>query len=653
MKKWMTTLLLALSVCMLYGSALAGAPEIEFDAASGFYNEPFTLTIRCSDKKATVYYTLDGTAPDRNSAVYESGLLLNNSAECETRLSLISGIKDQDSYVPEDVFPRAHVVRAVAINAKGEASEVISGTFFVGYDRQALYGDTSIMLLVMEPDDLFDYETGIYVLGKYFDEWVAQQTDTYQTWQIVANYSQRGRDWERPVSVTYLPAEGEGFVQAMGVRIKGNVSRAHAQKSLRLIARDDYGKKNVKYELYPDNVREEDGQIVDRYKSFTLRNGGSDCSYAKFRDHLITELSEGLRMATAENMPCIAFINGEYWGLYTLNEEYSDNYFQYHYGIDNDNIITVKVGKIEDGEEEDISLFHELHDFVVDNDMSDAANYARCAEMMDIDSFIDFWAMQLYINNEDGPVNNNNWQMWRVREPGQDKSPFADGKWRMILFDTDYSSGVYNKGDNGAADNVTKALSKNKSQWRNVHKMFLSLLKNEEFTANLLQVCCDVRNFYFGKDRADAMIVELRAAYEPYAADTLRRFGPEKIAKKADEWVPKQMTGISTYFTTRYDAFIPIVQNAFGLEPACEVRIVISDPAKGAVYLNERDLPAQDGAVYQYFAECGLTVTAVPAKGAKFVGWTVSHETAEIAAPASDTTQITFRESFTLTANFE
>ena len=43
------------------------------------------------------------------------------------------------------------------------------------------------------------------------------------------------------MSVTYLPAEGEGFTQEMGMRIKGGAYRGSNQKSLRLIARKDYG----------------------------------------------------------------------------------------------------------------------------------------------------------------------------------------------------------------------------------------------------------------------------------------------------------------------------------------------------------------------------------------------------------------------------
>ena len=50
------------------------------------------------------------------------------------------------------------------------------------------------------------------------------------------------------MTVTYLPGDGsEGFTQDMGVRIKGGASRGNNQKSLRLIAREQYGEKQLKY----------------------------------------------------------------------------------------------------------------------------------------------------------------------------------------------------------------------------------------------------------------------------------------------------------------------------------------------------------------------------------------------------------------------
>ena len=228
---------LALVLCLTALTGYAEGPEVTFNLESGFYAKPQQLVITCDNPKAAVFYTLDGTVPDENSLRYEGPISLNDSSSRPDVLTSLTQANTVEGYNPTEDFPTGHVVRAVAITANGRRSNVASGTFFVGYDRKTLYGDTSIMCLVTDPDGLFNYETGIYATGRYFDEWKAAQTEAWEAWQAQGNFSQRGDAWERPVSVTFLPAKGDGFTQEMGMRIKGGVSRSNGQKSLRLIAR--------------------------------------------------------------------------------------------------------------------------------------------------------------------------------------------------------------------------------------------------------------------------------------------------------------------------------------------------------------------------------------------------------------------------------
>lgn len=649
MKKLLYVALLIL-LCAVPAAASAKEPQIEFSLPSGFYEEPQTLEIACNQRKAIIYYTLDGTEPDENSAVYTGAIQLGFSNEREDVLTKIATITQEEQFVPEQDFPTGHVLRAIAISPSGEKSEIISATYLVGYDRQELYGDMAIVFLVTDPAGFFDHEEGIYVLGAVYDEYLAEVEAGNTEAKIAANYTQRGKEWERPVSVTFVPTEGEGFTQQMGVRIKGGASRKRTQKSLRLIAREEYGEKNVKYVLFPDNVREADGGIVDRYKSFTLRNGGNDTNRAKVRDPLISNLATGLRFETAQNMPCIAFLNGEYWGVYTVTEEYTDNYIQYHYGIDNDNVVMFKNGELDEGEETDASLDQEMTRFISKQDMSIAENYATAAEMLDMGSFADYCALHLYIANEDGPFQAWNWQMWRVREAEPDTHEFADGKWRMVLFDVDGGAGLYDDGSIAAVDNITPILN---GEYYTGHpaRLMVSLLKNEEFKKLLVNSLCDVRNLYFRQERVDAALQEMMEDYHPYVPTGLRRFGPKWRMSDAEQWHIARANELESFFMIRYDAMLPILSDVFSLRDPCSIRIVVN--GAGEVYLNQRTLSIESGQEYRYFPEYPLTITAVPAEGATFKGWEVSHDSAVVADPSAKTTEVTFAQAFTLTANFE
>lgn len=647
-RRTLTVLLLCLIVCL---PALAERGEITFSLESGIYEYPMPLEIACDVPGARIYYTTDGSIPDETDTLYEGAITLLWTTEKEDPLSHITGITLGETWVPQQDFPSGHIIRAVAIMPEGTRSEVVSGTYLIGYNRQGLYGDTAIMFLAIDPSHLFDYETGIYVTGKHYDEWVAQQTEAFESWQGQGNYTQRGDAWERPVTVTFLPSQGEGFTQDMGVRIKGGASRGNNQKSLRLIARADYGEKNLKYELFPGNYSEENGKLLKKYKSFTLRNGGNDCDFGKIRDPFIQRLAEGMRFETAANLPVIAFINGEYWGLYTLHEEYSDNFIDYHYGINNDNVITVKVGEVDDGEPEDIRLFDEMLDFIAYSDMSDPELYARACLMLDMGSFADYAALHFYIGNQDGPFQNNNWQMWRVREP-DDSAPYADGRWRMMLYDTDSSSGIYDGGQTFGEDNLLPILTGTDYHWRHPALLFNSLIQNEEFLGEFVNACCDIRNLYFAKGRAGSLLTEMTRWYKPYQADNLRRFGPRWANWNPDNSFAEHLGNIRRYFDGRYNRFLDIIRKDFEL--SAPVTLTFKIQGEGSIIINGRDeVPLTQTTALRYFPEFGITVTAVPAEGKTFRGWEVSSSYGQLSDPDALTTTFTFTRTVKVTAVFE
>ncbi|MBQ4580868.1 MAG: CotH kinase family protein [Clostridia bacterium] len=648
MKRIMFLLVLVLS---LLTAALAEDLTLSFSAMSGFYDDPFTLEMNVNSKKATIYYTLDGSVPDENCQVYAGPVTFKDSNARPDTLMRIGGTNSAEDYIPTTDFPTAHVVRAVAIMPNGTRSNVVSGTYFVGYDRQELYGETPIVCLVTDKDNLFGYEEGIYILGKIFDQWAPQQTEPFEDWQAVGNFSQHGKEWERPVSVTLLASDGTSFTQDMGMRIKGGASRGYHQKSIRLIAREEYGDKNVNFAIYPDNVRESDGGIVDKYKSFTLRSGANDVLFAKIRDPFITNLSVGLRFETAQNMPCIAFINGEYWGVYTLNEEYTDKYIQYHYGIDDNNVVMIKVGELDEGTEEDYELFLEMYDFIAWEDLEDPEIYAQACEIIDVGSFADYFAMQFFIVNEDGFDKNNNWQMWRVREPEPDTHEFADGKWRMMLYDTDYSSGVYDNGGNADVDNISGVLYSDEYEEYNPALMFQNLMLSEEFRREFISACCDVSNIYFSAGRAAEMLKEMQAQYQPYVPDSLRRFGPQWVAWNPENHYKSNLKNLSRFFQSRATAFPEVVKNALDLDNPIAITVKIK--GEGQVYINGRNVPVANNSRLKVFADCPLTVTAVPGEGAAFAGWKTSQDSAVLEDASALTTQLTFERMFTLTVTFK
>jgi len=627
------------------GATLTSAPEptkapegpyVSFSYDSGFYDQKFNLELSCSEPGATIYYTTDGSIPDESSAVYSGPLRISDRTKSKNVLSVITGLCPDSNFVPQFPVAKGTVIRAFAILSDGTKTPIANASYFVGIDRKKSYGDVPVISLITDADNFFDYETGIYVLGKTYEDWIKEDPSraSLESWQMVGNYSLRGKEWEREISVEYISADGSaGFLQDMGVRIMGGASRGGTQKSLKLISREEYGKKNLKFDLIPGNLRSDGTGPVTKYKSFVLRVGGNDANFGRLRDPFLQNLVAECDFETQSSTPCVVFLNGEYWGMYTITEDYSDNYFENNYGIDNNNIVLLKRGEIEDGEEEDLKLYHEMYFCITRQDMSVARNYKEACELLDMDSFAQYCAFELYVANQDSMFDNNNWRMWRVRTADH-ATEWSDGKWRMAAYDTDFSTGIYDGGTSFKNDNISNRLkaASDKEREDNLEayapiELFRSLMQNEDFRTKFLLALCDMRNIYFTTRRVDAMLEEMTPDYLKLMPDTFARFGPDWIAwQNTTDYMNGRVGELRTFMTGRYTNFPSLMKKVFGLSSVKRLTIKSNDASLGTVRLNNGTLDLSTDFTSMYFPELTVTLTALPAEGCKFTGWETNSE---------------------------
>jgi hypothetical protein len=223
-----------------------------------------------------------------------------------------------------------------------------------------------------------------------------------------------------------------------------------------------------------------------------------------------------------------------------------------------------------------------------------------------------------------------------------------------MLFDSDSSSGVYDLGDNFGYNTLKDYFFVTIGEDGHPAWMLESLMKNEDFKKEMILALCDVRNFYFTKDRCSNLLAQMTELYLPYGAMTYERFGPFW----GEHWdTEKALEGhledVGVFFDGRYGTFPYLIQQAFELGDPIEITLQSSDCAKGMIYVNNRNIPAGDGTRVRYFAEYAITVTATPAEGATFVRWETDAADVVLADPTSPTTEVTFATPFTLTAVFE
>ena len=416
-----------------------------FSKPSGFYEDPFTLEI--SAPTSEIYYTLDGTEPVRGregTFRYEEKKKIEitdatpreNVHSLRTDVTtgfdekmveeLSKGERLMHYRVPEDPVDKCTILRAAYYTPDGRRSGIETGVWFVGYGERPGYGNLQegsgirTVSIVTDPANLFDYEKGIYVTGKTFDDFAA--ADSFHDgsiwyrhvwWWWDANYHNKGRDWERPADIQFFDADGTLLLQQQaGIRIQGGGSRGFLPKSLNLYARTEYGGNTTfHYDFFGTGYEA---------KRMTLTSSGDDY-YTRSKDRLVSELAAGMDFSTMHYEPCLLFLDGEFWGFYFLTEKYDEKYFSYYYGVPEDDVIEIKNNEIEVGTEDDLDLYEEMKSFIENNDMSTPENYEKACSLMDMDSYINYCAALIYCARC-GDWPGGNFALWRARsgEAGKD-----------------------------------------------------------------------------------------------------------------------------------------------------------------------------------------------------------------------------------------
>ena len=400
-------------------------PTPLFSYESGFYDSPINLKIQTSSDYE-IYYTLDGSRPTRDSLRYNNGIYLIDNSSASNRISMVQNISNLDVYYPEMKIDKCHNIKAIAINKEGIETDVIEKNYFINYQNK----EGCVLPLVnlsMNYDDLFDYERGIYVKGKVFDE---SEETTYPE-EHEANYTQHGKEWEREAHLTYYDKNKHySFNQDIGVRIHGGWSRAFNQKSFNLYARKEYSGTNSFEKPFFGGKK---------LKTCMLRSGGyRDTFVTKSRDSLIQKLSNKYSFDNQNSYPVNVFLNGEYWGVYNLQQRFSDSYIEEKYNIDKDNIIIVKNDEYDDGIEEAMSLYEEFKEFLINHNFITDMDYQLINQYIDVDEFISYMGVELYVGNIDWP--GNNVRLWRSINSGD--HPLEDNRWHFMMYDTDDSSNM-------------------------------------------------------------------------------------------------------------------------------------------------------------------------------------------------------------------
>ena len=393
-----------------------------FSVTGGLLDAPCDLALTLPDgapEGCYVVCTTDCREPTAKGKRYTSAIPLLNGTDCT-------------------------VVRAAVFAADGtQWGPVTTHTYF-----KAGVSSLRVVSLVVDPEDLNSAKTG-----------------------ILANRSGTGRDWERPAGVQIVEPDGTVLVrQDAGLRLAGAGSRSFDPASFRVTARKAES-------LDPDGLRYEGagtfrahlfgGDEIDVYDKFLLRNGGNDAlSQARSgflrqtgcRDAIANnvcaalETSFGWQVFAQREVPVVVYLNGAYYGVLNMKQDFDDDFLRRAYGLDTSQIAVLKGKKngkemwyqVEAGTDRDLADWQSLCAYAASHalkpDYDEAYRYV--IDHLDEDSMVQYFAVMTYLCNTDWPQNNV--MVWRYDAPDAGL-PYADGKWRFVIRDMDLCFALHDK----------------------------------------------------------------------------------------------------------------------------------------------------------------------------------------------------------------
>jgi hypothetical protein len=535
----------------------------------GFYNGKQTVILSTDVPGSQVHYTTNGSEPDSASSVYSVPIVIAKTTALRART------------FKEGALPSLTVTQTYLID------EPIN---------------LPVISIVTDSANFFNNTIGIYVTGTNGIKGDCDPT--------IRNLNQ---DWERPVNVELYEKDGSpGFNQEAGIKIYGGCSRTRfPQKSLALYARNSYGKGSFDYQLFPE-------KSIYHFDSFVLRSSADDQVSTFMKDALAQHIAIGdMDLDIQAYRPAVVFFDGVYWGIHDIREKINEHYLENNYHLEKKTVNILQGNRsISYGSSDGYSG---LISFITSSIMETAANYKYVKSQIEIDQFIDYEILHIYLAERDWP--GNNIKYWNSSTP-------SHTKWRWICYDLDQTFIRTN------ANILEEATATNGPSWPNppwATLMLRSLLKNQEFKNRFIQRYAFYICTTFSPERLENIVNKYRETLEPEIPRHIIRWGGKLDPDFHESWTisptfnsltqwENNVNNIITFTKNRPSVALSQIMNKFGLKGMAQLKISANFDVAGEILLYERKVPKPvfSGNLY---TEVPVILRASSNPGYRFLYW--------------------------------
>jgi CotH kinase protein/Lamin Tail Domain/Chitobiase/beta-hexosaminidase C-terminal domain len=529
--------------------------------APGFYTSTQTISFSSTDPNAVIRYTTNGYEPTAASPIYTTPITVASTKVVKainftTAANTLPSFTDFNTYFINEV----HTLPVVSVS--GSNLDLLAG----GDGAQRPFGSF-----------------------EYFGFTKIRSAKTY------GEFNRHGQDsW--PLS----------------------------QRSMDFISRDECGYNSViKEKLFELSNRNKFQRVIlrasgdDNYPAdFQPSNAGS----AHVRDAYVQNLAlrGKLNVDVRTATKTIVYMNGQYWGVYDIRELPDDHdYTDHYYGqgkYDLQYLLTWGNTWAEYGGTPAITQWNNFANFILNNNMTVAANYQKVTDSLDIKSLVDYVLVNSFTVCSDWINYNTGW--WRGMNPAG-----GHKKWGYILWDNDATFGFYI--NYTGIPNTTAAAAPCDAQTItspsvdvNKHIRILNKLRtNPTFNQYYITRQIDLWNTVFS---CNNML--------PYLDTIKNTIGPEMTRHTAKwggtyaGWLANLNT-LKTFITQRCVNLSTGIKNCYSLLGPYNLTVNADSASSGMVNFNTLAL-TQFPYKGKYFGGVNNILQAVPDSNHQFNNWT-------------------------------
>ena len=472
-----------MAVSLLMGAIGVMAQRVTLSQPHGFCNAPFTLSMAVEEVESevdwTIRYTLDSSTPTASSPAYTKPLSIKGNTI--VRAAAFAGEEQMtdiatatylfmDDVLKQSDTPQGYPTEwgqytqmsGTAPADYGMDSEMTNDAVLAPKIRKGLQA-LPILSIVTDKGNLFSHENDEETGGIYIFTGPPVGDDT-------------GHGWTRPASIELIGGEQAHDLSATcGLRLHGGHGRLaekNPKHSFRLVFKEKYGAKTLKYPLFGEDEPAKFDQLVLRCHfgyswQHWMENNRRQAQYT--RDVWARRMQKKMGRTSVNALYVHLFLNGMYWGLYNIAERVDDQFGKDHIGGKKGDIDVIKVeedgGNHLEAAEGDMEAWNLMVKTAAQ--AADNAAYEQLDSLLDIDSFIDYMLINQYGGNTDW--DHHNW--YAIRRRGLDSEGF-----RFLCWDTEL---IFLSAD----ENV---LSKNNGN-ATPTGIFHHLMENEQFARRYLR----------------------------------------------------------------------------------------------------------------------------------------------------------------------